>query len=287
MRAPSWARTYLDPGVTRTSSGHSLRVTAHRDVEGFCGVWMEFYPGTAIPHQYLDAAGYRFLSFWIKGQKGGEDFDIELTDEATLNNEDARPRRPLHAYLPQGVTTRWQEVQIPLADFRGSKRGRLVRITLNIATPGDTRFYLDDMSFKHDAAEVVHPASAAKSQPSANLYHAMWAWNTKPIVEPGGREELDRFFAFCSANGIQEVYLAVEFDNGSKSGNSTLTMRAPEGYRGFLTRAHQQGLKVEGLAGTPEWAVKEHHANALAAVDAILAFNRTSAPEARASVRCS
>lgn len=281
MRSPSWARTYLDPGVTRTSSGHSLRVTAHREAEGFCGIWMEFYPNTAIPHQYLDATGYRFLSFWIKGQNGGEDFDIELTDEATLNNEDARPRRPLHAYLPQGVTPQWQEVQIPLADFHGLKRSRLVRITLNIATPGDARFYLDDMAFKREAAEVVHPPNAAKSQPSANLYHAMWAWNTKPIVEPGGREELARFFAFCSANGVQEVYLAVEFDEGARDGQSPLRIRAPEGYRGFLTRAHQQGLKVEALAGTPEWAVKEHHAAALAAIEAILAFNRASPPEAR------
>lgn len=280
MRAPSWARSYLDPTVTRTPSGHSLRVTAHRGVEGFCGVWLEFHPSTAIPHTYLDATAYRILSFWIKGQKGGEDFDIELTDEATLNNEDARTRRPLHAYLPQGVTTEWQEVQIPLADFRGLKRSRLVRITLNITTPGDTRFYLDDMSLKHEAAEGVQSASAAKGQPSTNLYHAMWAWNTKPIVEVGGRGELDRLLAFCSEKRIQEIYLAVELDNGSKEDKSPLKIRAAEGYRGFLTRAHQQGLKVEALVGTPEWAVKEHHAAALAAVDAILAFNRTSPPAA-------
>lgn len=281
MRAPSWARSYLDPAVTRTSAGHSLRVTAHRDAEGFCGVWLEFHPSTAIPHTYLDATAYRFLSFWIKGQKGGEDFDIELTDEATLNNEDARPRRPLRAYLPQGVTTEWQEVQIPLAEFRGLKRSRLVRITLNITTPGDTRFYLDDMSFKREAAEAVQPASAAKPQPPANLYQAMWAWNVKPIVEGSGRGELDRLLAFCSEKRIPEIYLAVEFDNGSKENNSPMKVRAAEGYRGFLTRAHQQGLKVEALAGTPEWAVKEHHADALAAVDAVLAFNRASPPEAR------
>ncbi len=281
MRVPSSARTYLDSSVTRSSSGHSLRVTAHRDSEGFCGVWMEFRSGTEIPHQYLDATAYRYLSFWIKGEKGGEEFDIELTDEATLNNEDARPRRPLRAYLPQGATTRWQEVRIPLADFTGLKHARLARITLNITTPGDTRFYLDDLAFKRQVEDAAPAASAARSQPPQRLYQAMWAWNTKPIIEPGERAELDRLLAFCSEKGIRELYLAVEFDHGPKTDRAPAKVRAAEGYRAFLARAHQQGLKVEALAGTPEWAVKEHHAAALAAVDAILAFNRGGAPGTR------
>ena len=281
MREPSWARTYLDPTVARPPSGHSLRVTGHRDAEGFCGLWMDFYPGSDTPRRYLDATGYRFLSLWIKGQKGGEDFDIELTDEATLNDEDARPRRPLHAYLPQGVTTKWQEVLIPLADFRGLKRGRLARVTLNIAKPGDYRFYLEDVAFKREPTEVVRAASPARSHSTGNLRCAMWAWNTKPIVEPGGREELERLFTFCSENRIQEIYLAVEFDGGAKFAMSQFQIRTPDGYREFLTHAHHQGLKVEALAGTPEWAVRENHAAALAAVDAILAFNRASPPGAR------
>jgi hypothetical protein len=41
------------------------------------------------------------------------------------------------------------------------------------------------------------------------------------------------------------------------------------------------GLEVEALAGTPEWAAREYHANALAAVDAVLAFNHASAAAAR------
>ncbi len=281
MRNPSWARTYLDPAVARTPSGHSLRVTAHRDAEGFCGVWLDFHPSTGITHRYLDASGFQFLSFWIKGQKGGEDFDIELTDEATLNDEDARPRRPLRAYLPQGVTAKWQEVLVPLADFRGLKRGRLARMTLNITKPGDYRFHLDDIAFKREATTVVGGASPAKNPPAGNLHRAMWAWNTKPIVEPNGRAEQDRFFTFCSANHFQEIYLAVEFDRGTNDGKPHFAVRAPDGYREFLTRAHQQGLKVEGLAGSPEWAVRANHAAALAAVDSILAFNHSSPPGAR------
>ncbi len=134
------------------------------------------------------------------------------------------------------------------------------------------------VTLKREAAEAVPPASATKSQSPRSLYHAMWAWNTKPIIEPDGRGELDRLLAFCFEKRIQEIYLAVEFDNGSKGDRAPARIRAPEGYRAFLARAHQQGLKVEALAGTPEWAVKEHHADALAAVDAVLAFNRARDP---------
>src|SRR5690242_11544854 len=45
---PSGARTYLDSSMHRPGANHSLRVSAHREPEGFCGVWLEFYPSSAI-----------------------------------------------------------------------------------------------------------------------------------------------------------------------------------------------------------------------------------------------
>lgn len=285
MREPSWARTYLDPPTIRSSSGHSLRVTAHRETEGFCGLWLDFYPGGEAPRRHLDASAYRFLSFWLKGQKGGEDFEIEMTDEGTVADEEARPRRPLRAYLPQGASTKWQEVLVPLADFHGLERARLVRLTLNIPKPGDHRFYLDDIALKREATSVVrveNPAGATKPGVSArNIHRAMWAWNTALLSRAAHKEAMDQFFSFCTANHIGTVYLAVEFDQGTKGGVPHFEVRVAEGYREFLARAHQLSLQVEGLAGTPEWAVRENHPVALAAVDAIVEFNRSSSPSAR------
>lgn len=285
MREPSWARTYLDPSVTRSSPGHSLRITAHREADGFCRLWMDFYPGSEAPRQYLDASAYHYLSFWIKGQKGGEDFDIELTDEASVDNEDSRPRRPLRAYLPQGVTTAWREVVIPLVDFRGLDRRRLVRMSLSIAKPGDYRFYLDDIAFKRLKTAVVpgapRPRTPGAAKALADFHRAMWVWNTKDLLDPEQPEQANRFFAFCSENQIGEIYLSVEFDRRVAEGVPQYEIRTPERYRPFLVRAHQEGLRIEGLAGTPEWAGRGNHPHALAAVDTILAFNRASPTGAR------
>jgi len=285
MREPSWARTYLDPTITRWPSGHSLRVTVHREAEGFCGLWMDFYPAAEAPRQYLDASPYHYLNFWIKGQKGGEDFELELTDENKTEDDDIRPRRPLRAYLPRGVTTDWQEVVVPLADFPGLNRRRLVRMTLNFTKPGDYRFYLDDIAFKPLRTSIVRATPSASRPTPANAtgtsHRTMWVWNTKTLLDAERPEEMSGFFAFCSEQNVREIYLALEFNRRVVEGVPQYEVRTPERYREFLARAHQASLKVEGLAGTPEWAARENHADALAAVDAALAFNRASPAGAR------
>ncbi|HET7101817.1 MAG TPA: hypothetical protein VFJ52_11755, partial [Terriglobia bacterium] len=105
---PSWARTYLDPDVHLSASGHSLRVTAHREWAGFCGVWFNFYPTGS--RRFFDARSSPYLSFWIKGRKPGGDFDIKVVDARGEANEDALATRPLHTYLPRGIPTTWQKV---------------------------------------------------------------------------------------------------------------------------------------------------------------------------------
>lgn len=284
-REPSWSRTYLDPSASRAPAGHSLRVTAHREAEGFCGVWMDFHPAAEAPRRHLDAGSYPYLSFWAKGAKGGEDFEIELTDESSAEEAAERPRRPLRAYLPGGLSTTWQEVVIPLADFRGLNARRLVRMSIGITRRGDARFFLDDISFKRLRAASAPPSApktTAAGRPAAAKNHrALWVWNTKPLFDPGHGEEADRFFAFCARQGIGEIYLAVELDRPEPEGAPRFVVRNADGYRKFLARAHEQGLKAEGLVGTPEWGARENHAQALAAVDAILASNRASPANAR------
>lgn len=283
-REPSWARTYLDPSTARASSGHSLRVTVHRQAEGFCGVWMDLHSPSEAPRRFLDATPHLFLSFWVKGQTGGEQFELWLTDDSERKDEGARETRSVRSYLPDGVTTEWQEVLIPLADFRGVDLRRLVHLTLHFTTPGDYRFFLDDIALKRDGSAEVPASTSAKvapGNPAATSQRAMWVWNTKKLLDPTESGEVDRFFAFCSANAIRTLYLAMEFNRGEGDAAPRYELREPERYQAFLERAHRQGLAVEGLAGTPEWGIRENHPHALAAVDAALAFNRASPASAR------
>ena len=67
-------------------------------------------------HTYVDKG---VLEVWAKGVKGGEEVYLGLVDKA----HGASLRLSSNTYLPGGLTTDWQRVQIPLKDFpkQGSK----------------------------------------------------------------------------------------------------------------------------------------------------------------------
>ena len=54
------------------SRGGSLLIRAHRRATGFCGLWMHLFRTADPQAAYLDATGYDYLSFWVKGARGGE-----------------------------------------------------------------------------------------------------------------------------------------------------------------------------------------------------------------------
>ncbi|MGH8245324.1 MAG: hypothetical protein ACREUU_02705, partial [Gammaproteobacteria bacterium] len=282
-RDPSWTRVYLDSRVRRSARGYSLRVTAHRESQGFCGVWLEFFPDYAAPRNLLDATPFRYLSLWIKGQKGGEKFDLKLVDDADEAKAELIPTRPVQAYLAAGVTPRWQEVRIPLQDFRQINLGRLRHLVLDFKTPGDYRVYLDDLSLKSEpgAGLVKTAADPAKTLPDAwgKTPRALWVWETKSLFHQPA--EADRFFRFCSGTKIDELYLAVELSQTRTDRGPEFQLQDADRYGEFLARAHRHGLRVEGLIGTPEWAARENHAHALAAAEAVLAFNSIVPPESK------
>lgn len=283
FRSPSWVRTYLDPNVHRSSLGHSLRIAVHREKQGFAGVWLGFYPVSNGPRQFLDARSYRFLSFWIKGQKGGEDFEMHLADDRSEDREDTIARRPVRAYLARGVTTEWQEVLIPLAEFPGVNFRRLVNLILSFSSPGDYLLYLDDISLKRVGWAALWPPKIREQEgleaALENVHRAMWVWNIRHLFDRPG--EMDRFFRFCARARIREVFVALDLIYRITGTGPGFMLQNPDRYRQFLERAHREGLTVHGLMGNPEWAVRENHLDALDAVEVTLAFNRSMPAGAR------
>lgn len=276
-RRPSSARTYLDARVHKPGAAHSLRITVHREAAGFCGVWLDFHPASHMPRRYLDASPFRFLGFWIKGRVAGGSIDARLEDEAAQQNPDQDSGSTVKIPVPGEAQNEWQEIMIPLENFHGLDLRRLARLTLNFTRPGDSRFYIDDVAFKAAKSAVLpslKTSALVRGGGRRAPINAMWVWNAKELLSEDGGS--DRFFTFCAKTGVNRIFLALELETFPAPSGSRFELKQPDDYRKFLERAHQEGLQVEGLAGTPEWAVEENHPAAVAAVNAVLSFNRSS-----------
>lgn len=82
------------------------------------GGWCGWYTLLRVGPRHLDASGYERIHFWVKGDKGGEDFVVGLADRHWDEVGDSVKSEPIGKYLPAGkITAEWQEASIPLSEF--------------------------------------------------------------------------------------------------------------------------------------------------------------------------
>ncbi|MCX5715583.1 MAG: hypothetical protein NTV07_01735 [Candidatus Omnitrophica bacterium] len=83
------------------------------------GGWCGYYSILKIGQKYFDAAPYTKLTFWVKGEKGGENFKIGLADRHWEQVGDSVKSEEVGVYLPatHQITAEWQKVTIPLDVF--------------------------------------------------------------------------------------------------------------------------------------------------------------------------
>ena len=100
--------------------------------------------------QSKDASSYKYLVFWVKGEKGGEMMEMLFRDSH------APSYMPQARYKVESATKEWKKVSIPLAEI--SKQGVDMKSLDNIGiafgpdagnAPGAI-IYIDDMAFSND-----------------------------------------------------------------------------------------------------------------------------------------
>ena len=71
-----------------------------------------------LPEQYLDGSQYKAITFWVRGEKGDENFVVGLSDRHWDKIGDSVKSEEIGKYLPAGkLTTDWQKASIPLDEF--------------------------------------------------------------------------------------------------------------------------------------------------------------------------
>ena len=119
------------------------------------------------------------------------------------------------------------------------------------------------------------PAVTQRSSADPRLpARPMWLWDSpKVLLDAAARAEL---FAFCACQGIDAIWMQVALER-ERAADGTPVLQHAAAWRTLLREAHAAGLTVEALEGAPIYALKPHHGEALAVVDAVIAFSRSAA----------
>jgi len=264
---PSFAVITKSSEVRRGTHGQSL-VIDYRKEAGWCG-WYTLLNG-------VDVTPYNTLSFWVKGEKGGEKFEIGLSDERMQNLEmDAFFLGCATSFIPGGyVTKEWKEVKVPLArassELNLSRMGSLV---FWLKYGGEGRIYVEDVKFKNDPEiSKVEEYNAPQAQRDPQHPRALWVWKIDPVLNVKQRQDL---FELCRRTGIAVVYLF--FPEFSEPPPADYFQALAE----YLKESHGLGIKVEALTGNPVWSLAENHQLCLNWIGFFLDYNKQKPAEER------
>ena len=82
------------------------------------GGWCGYYTLLKTGARYFDAAGFKSITLWVKGETGQENFVVGVADRHWDEVGDSIKSEPIGKYLPQGkLSAEWQKATIPLDAF--------------------------------------------------------------------------------------------------------------------------------------------------------------------------
>lgn len=99
----------------------------------------------------LDVSAFTHLAFWVRGERGGEKFEVAFRDARSPSYQHEVTWTP----FPDGVPSDWSLVKVPLSKFKGKlDLTRLDMVGLhfgqNLGNPKGAILYVDDFVFVKD-----------------------------------------------------------------------------------------------------------------------------------------
>ena len=264
-RRPSYTVITKVPDTRPDKKGRVLRLEFSKS-GGWCG-WYTLLNG-------IDVSRHNALTFWVKGEHGGERFDIGMADDNMQDLEiDSVYAGSIMSFLPQGVTTEWQQVKIPLAGLRSDiNMKRMGSLVLWFRYEGKGAIQMDDIAFDYDAdVEKRQIENSPKADKDTRYKRYTWVWKYDPVNSKEIRKDL---LDFCEATSIEAMYIYLGEDPINKTPQSY-----QDGLAEFIRAAHSRGIEVEALQGNPLWALKAGHQQVLNWVGGYLEFNKARPQE--------
>jgi len=141
-RLPSVCRFSRVESPRLGDHGRSLRLAFDKKSTGWCGYYSLL---NQIDGSYYDLSGYKAVGFHVRGGQGGETFEVGMADRSWQTIGDSVKADAIEKYLPEGVTTEWQEVVVPLDDFGKLDWSQMGSVVFNFHRPSTGELYVDDL----------------------------------------------------------------------------------------------------------------------------------------------
>ncbi len=157
-----WTWYYAGTSATETAAA------AHNGTKGldltfnFTNWWGLFDFGWSGIGNY-NLSAYDTLEFWVRTTSGNMNYMfVELTDSTGVGSPMQVPA--VDTYLPGGITTTWQKVDIPLSVFTGINMTEVNEITFYISGLQDVTqdIYIDDVMFTRHCATPTASITATR-----------------------------------------------------------------------------------------------------------------------------
>jgi hypothetical protein len=159
-RPPSTATARRIP----EGDGHALEVAGRQVPAGLAGVRVTFYDAGVARPTFVDASRYDYLTFRIRATGDPSRLQLKLADAAGAARDEGIDAGEVTRYLPQGLSTVWRQVAIPLGAL-GVNRRSLAALTLVVVDPAVFTIAIDDVALKRDPEDALPPPRRRRGVP--------------------------------------------------------------------------------------------------------------------------
>ena len=268
-KAPGRAHARLDKG---------LRLSYTQTAGTFAGAWIHLFDDRSHPSKrvFLDATKVKWITFLVRGTRGGEKLIVKLADRDWEQKGDSLPIGPLDEFLPKGrVTRRWQRAWIPLSRLPTRlKRSQLATLVFasTVASSGDVS--LRDLLLT-TSRDAKLPKAPPRHIVERKVRKALWLWETLEVIKSS--DNIRSFVEFCRRRGITDVFAQLPYAPNDAPRRVEDVARL----RPLVVAAHAAGVRVDGLDGAPYYVRPKRHAEVIATVRAVLDYNAKQPKEAQ------
>jgi len=277
-RAPSTSAV----SITRAlGDGPALAFSYDKAAGSFAGFWIHLFDLKRHPTErvFFDASPFTYLTFAIRGERGGEKLALQLADRAWEQREGSLLIGDVASFLDSGrVEARWQRVWVPREAWPAElDSGELASLVFLTNGEGAGRVFLKDIAFTTRRDAEIPTAGRGEEEARA-LRRAMWLWETPAVTS--GPDARRRLVQFCRTEGITDLFMQLPYQAEHVDERWTISWDR-ERLRPLIAELHAAGVTVHALDGDPKFGLPEWHGQVIATIRSIVEYNLESLPAER------